>query len=163
MDKEESGNGKKEFIKRLRKNSKRYRKTVLTRSSYSCELCGWESLVSECMHIHHICPISMYSKLDLYHARGFNLGIPDEKFELANQIVLCPNCHAIVHSLIRHLDIFEKYNYFSDRIFEEFLKHADFGIHGISAVQKLKDISTGMLLKLRLSDNEHIRRMSWKN
>ena len=101
------------YIKALRNNSKKYHKKVLKNAVYHCEICGWNA-ITHCLEIHHICPVSVYSTVFLHFMNTSygrltldSSGLPPAFFELANQIALCPNCHKMIHALLRKIYIFK--------------------------------------------------------
>lgn len=146
---------RKEFIKKLRQNSKKYRKEVLHKA-FGCEVCLWrpETLIN-CLQIHHICPVSAYTDI-FFFIKGHNDsrffgGMPNRHFEMANQIVLCPNCHAMVHAINRKL-IYgrETYRIIRKYVMESFYEYANKGIENSFMYSKLEEIATGRSLKQRL-------------
>jgi len=156
----------KEFTRKLRLNSKKYRKAVIEKSRHCCEICGWSSMFSKCLNVHHIYPVNVYSKVFLFMKdaiewdEGFQDGTPNEEFEMANQVSLCPNCHALVHQYTKLLGGESEWliQYFID----EFMKHANSGEYSVDMVIKLKEISTGFLLKRRLSKSPYAKSKMWK-
>lgn len=71
--------------------SKRTVSKILKRSKIGCSLCGWNE--SSC-DLHHIIP---------RHNGGSN--------ECENLIVVCPNCHRVIHTTNKYsIDFLKKYN-----------------------------------------------------
>lgn len=56
-------------------------------SRRKCEVCAWAAPFYDALCVHHIVPVAD--------------GGDDA---LDNLVVLCPNCHAVVHALIRRVD-----------------------------------------------------------
>lgn len=60
------------------KEYQKWRKAVLERDNYTCQMCGSK----EKLHVHHIRSFKDYSDL---------------RFDIKNGVVLCKNCHLRVH------------------------------------------------------------------
>ena len=89
----------KRFKKRLRGNSKKYYKRIIIRAGHQCELCRWTIGVDSCLQFHHILPVERYASVFVKSE-----SMPDAKFETANLIVLCPNCHTLIHQYKTYKD-----------------------------------------------------------
>ena len=95
----------KQELKKIRKESRKQsnglRKYILRIANNKCEICGWKSSFKDALHIHHIIPISdwrytRYNKNSRKIEPYFNPGD-----EINNLIALCPNCHCLVHKIIK--------------------------------------------------------------
>lgn len=83
-----------EYQKKLRQNSRKYHKRILKKYKNKCAICSWGEGFKDCLQIHHILPVKKYFRV-FYEA----MEIPDSAFEESNLIVLCPNCHTLIHKL----------------------------------------------------------------
>lgn len=65
--------------KRLSYKYRQWRKNVLERDGYYCQVCHGKEKV---MHVHHIRPFSKY---------------PESRYDPDNGMTLCPKCHLDIH------------------------------------------------------------------
>lgn len=86
--------------KEARKRSNKLRKYILRIANNKCEICGWYPPSNSILHIHHIIPISdfLYKKYDVIDKKY--KAIFDIKDEIDNLVVLCPNCHYLIHEML---------------------------------------------------------------
>jgi len=87
-----------QFITKLRQNSKKYFPLILEESGHKCQICGWGDTAFNCLQIHHILPVTQFSKQ--FIGKEFFL-LPSKEYETANLVALCPNCHAFTHRFRR--------------------------------------------------------------
>lgn len=147
----------KAFKKKLRENSKKYHKDVLEHALWKCELCGWGNRNFNCLQIHHICPVETYAGIFLSFrdaiSNEFKNGMPDSRFEKANQIALCPNCHMLVHQFIKEafrVKDFETHKGDIEDIIKTVEEYICQGSYDAVKIQKFQDIISGHLLGKRL-------------
>ena len=72
-----------------------WRERVFERDDYTCQLCGAKSQVGERVELHP------------HHKRSFTK-YPKLRFEIANGITLCKNCHRRIHTLKIRLNPLDK-------------------------------------------------------
>lgn len=101
------------FKKKLRQRSKASYPCALKRAKHKCCVCGFggEYYSTNILQIHHITPVSEY--WEKYYRRG---GLPEKRFEISNLAVLCPNCHSLIHEIIKQTDLSKKYDIFQEWI-----------------------------------------------